>query len=173
MDSVTQDHFFVEKQKTSLCAAQNSNFRGILAKHALVMFDAANPNLDKAQCIQVGTRLAEVQQDWIQLLSSNCKGDQEYKRAVTGIVKNFTNHLMDVVLEDKRVSYDELASIGLVHSNLSCYDERRLRETRSLFQHYVRSLCDLHGKQKNNMHAVALQVLQVANILGASLDLNI
>lgn len=173
MDSVTLDHLLVEKQKTSLYAARNDNFRSILAKHALIMFDAADPTLDKTQCIQVGTRLAEVQQDWIGLLSYNCKGDQEYKRAVTGIIKNFTNHLMDVVLEDKRVSYNELASIGLVHSNLTCYDERRLQETRNLFQQYVRSLCDLHGKRASNMHAVALQVLQVANVLGASLDLNI
>jgi len=173
MDSITVDHFLVEKQKASLCAAQNKNFSGILCKHALIMFDAADPNLDKAQCIQIGTRLAEVQQDWVALLSSNCGGDREYKRAVTGIVKNFTNHLMDVVLEDKRVSYNELASIGLVHTNLSYHDERRLQETRSLFQHYVRSLCDLHGKQKRNMHAVALQVLQVASVLGASLDMNL
>lgn len=170
MDTVTIDHFLVEKQKASLRATQRENFSGILSKHALIMFDAADPALDKAQCIQIGARLAEVQQDWIQLLSSNCGGDREYKRAVTGIVKNFTNHMMDVVLEDKRVSYDELASIGLVHSNLSYHDERRLKETRALFQHYVRSLCDLHGKQKRNMHAVALQVLQVANVLGASLD---
>jgi hypothetical protein len=168
-----EDLFHLEKQRArTRGVADHSTFSGVLSRHALVMFDAANPDLDKTQCIKLGTRLAEIQTDWIGLL---CGGDaqKEYKRAVAGIVKTFTNKLMDVVVDDKRVTFDELASIGLVHSHLSPNDQRRFDETRELFQHYVASLCRLHNGRCQNIHMAGLQVLQVANVLGASLDFNI
>lgn len=178
-----EDLFHIEKQKACIRGvAEQSTFSGVLCRHALVMFDAANPDLDKAQCIKLGTRLAEVQADWIELLCGDGisppppageRYHKSYQRAVAGIVKTFTNKLMDVVVDDKRVTYDELASIGLVHSHLSPNDQRRLTETRELFQHYVASLCRLHSGRCQNIHSAGLQVLHVANVLGASLDMNI
>lgn len=178
-----EDLFHIEKQKACIRGvAEQSTFSGVLCRHAIVMFDAANPDLDKVQCIKLGTRLAEVQADWIGLLcggiggfdtSSPPSGGRKYQQAVAGIVKTFTNKLMDVVVDDKRVTYDELASIGLVHSHLSPNDQRRLTETRELFQHYVASLCRLHSGRCQNIHSAGLQVLHVANVLGASLDMNI
>lgn len=176
-----EDLFHIEKQKACIRGvAEHSTFSGVLCRHALVMFDAANPDLDKGQCIKLGTRLAEVQTDWIELLCggggdslANHQSHKSYQRAVAGIVKTFTNKLMEVVVDDKRVTYDELASIGLVHSHLSPNDQRRLAETRELFQHYVASLCRLHGGRCQNIHSAGLQVLHVANVLGASLDMNI
>jgi len=76
-------------------------------------------------------------------------------------------------VEDKRVTYNELASIGLVHSHLSSSDQRRLDETRELFQHYVASLCKLYSGRCRDVHSAGLQVLHVANVLGAMLDVNI
>lgn len=174
------DHFEVEKHRIlNRSLDDNVSFSSVLGRHALVMFDAANPDLDKSQCIKLGGRLAEVQSDWINLLCPGAgavlnRQDQQYRKAVTGIVKTFTNNLMDVVVDNKRVTFNELASIGLVHSHLSAQDQRRLNETRELFQHYVASLCKLHGgKSVKDIHVAGLQVLHVASVLGASLDFNI
>lgn len=166
------DNFMLEKHKATIRSVQEHSFTSILNRHALVMFDAANPDLEKSDCIRLGARLAEVQSDWVNLLY--CGRDREYRKAVTGIVKNFTNRLMDVVVDDKHVTFKELASIGLVHSNLSPHDQRRLDETHQLFQHYVASLCRLHNHStQNNMHRAGLQVLHVANVLGACLDTHV
>lgn len=179
MDGIHKDNFYVERHRVLRRSLDESaSFSSVLNRHALVMFDAANPDLDKSQCIKLGGRLAEVQTDWINLLCPSeailNRQDQEYRKAVTGIVKTFTNKMMDVVVDDKRVTFNELASIGLVHSHLSAKDQRRLDETRQLFQHYVASLCKLHGRAANkDIHVAGLQVLQVANVLGASLDYNI
>lgn len=165
-----KDHFYLEKHRASVRAGESEcSFTSILNRHALVMFDAANPDLDKSECIRLGARLADVQSDWVNLLYRGA--DKEYRKAVAGIVKHFTNRLMDVVVDDKQVSFAELASIGLVHHtthNMSCQEQRRLEETKQLFQHYVASLCRLHNT--NNTHRAGLQVLQVANVLGACLD---
>lgn len=166
-----RDNFYLEKHKASIRAGEEHSFTSILNRHALVMFDAANPDLEKSDCIRLGARLAEVQSDWVNLLY--CGGDKEYRKAVAGIVKNFTNRLMDVVVDDKHVTYRELASIGLVHQNLSARNQMRLEETRQLFQHYVASLCRLHNYNANTHHRAALQVLHVANVLGTCLDANV
>lgn len=169
----TEELFHIEKQRACIkSSGERQTFAGILSRHALVMFDAAHPDLDKAECIKLGTRLAEVQSDWIGLLCGN-DSQKEYRKAVAGIVKTFTNKLLDVVVDDKRVTYNELASIGLVHSHLSLRDQFRLNETRELFQHYVASLCRLHSGRCQDIHAAGLQALHVANLLGASLDLHI
>jgi len=173
MDTQHQDDFYVEKHKAFIRGIDESSFSGVLNRHALVMFDAANPKLDKRECIQIGARLSEVQSDWVNLLLGGAPPDKQYRKAVTGIVKTFTNKLMDVVVEDKRVTYNELASIGLVHSHLSSSDQRRLDETRELFQHYVASLCKLYSGRCRNVYSAGLQVLHVANVLGATLDVNI
>lgn len=174
-----EDLFHSEKQKACIRgAAQSSTFSGILNRHALIMFDAADPDLSKTECVKLGSRLADVQADWVDLLcggdsTASHPGKKDYQRAVSGIVKTFTNKLLDVVMDDKRVTYNELASIGLVHSHLSPHDQIRLQATRELFQHYVASLCRLHSGRCQNIHTAGLQVLQVANVLGASLDSNI
>lgn len=172
-----EDLFQLEKHKASIRGVSNaSSFSGVLSRHALIMFDAANPDLDKSECIKIGTRLAEIQCDWVDLLCAGIGGDEgkkNYQKAVAGIVKTFTNKLMDVVVDDKRVTYDELASIGLVHSHLSLHDQKRLNETRELFQHYVASLCRLHSGRCQNIHTAGLQVLHVSSVLGACLDMNI
>lgn len=156
--------------KASLCG--ENSFTGLIHRHALVMIDAAHKDVDKHQSIKLGARLRDVQTDWINLLCRHEKSNNEYRRIVTKIVCNFADKLMDVVLDDKFVSYDELASIGKFHSNLG--PQHQLKQTRELFQDYVLHLCKAYrAKSEEDYARRCAHCLQVANALGSWLDITV
>jgi hypothetical protein len=172
------EHEFNTEYRTSSRHTAYNKFRDIIAQHAIIMIDATEKStLDKHDCIRLGARLGKVQDHWIDLL---CVGadtaglEKEYRRVVTRIIRVFTNHLMDVLIDDCFVSYEQLASIGDFHSHLTAASEANLKRTRILFEQYALCLCMLykHGPGESRFRT-GLHALYMANALGMWLDATI
>jgi len=159
---------------------KTGQFSNILSQHAVIMVDAARPDLTKIDCIKLGGRLGIVQDDWINLLcrginnSSQSDLDKDYRRVVAKIVGKFTDNLMDMLMEDKYVTYKELASAGEFHSRVNYSAERPLKETASKFVSYVNSLYSVYrAKNENAYHRYATDCLAIGHALGVWLDATI
>lgn len=153
------------------CTTRTSShyFGHILSQHAIVMIDAAAAS-DHAAFIRLGGRLHDVQSKWINLLCARGQSetlDNQYRRVVTRLIKTFTSRLMDAIVDNKFVSYEELASIGEMHSYVHSRAEQYLTQTRSLFEKYVIAVCLLHEKQTVGRQ---LNVMHLGYELGTWLD---
>lgn len=158
-----------------------NKFAHILSQHALVMVDVAKPGLNRHSYVQLGMRLGDVQTNWVNLLCSGLENtvqpeqDKEYRRVVTNVVRDFTNQLSEMLLEDKIVGHDELvAHAGQFHSMHSAKAERSVAETNRLFCMYVDCLAQLYQcKTKQSHQQAATDCLTVGHALGAWLDATI
>jgi len=152
-------------------------FSNILSQHALVMVDAAQPNLSKQHYIQLGGRLANVQNDWVNLLCTGLNNgtvdvDKQYRRVVSGVIKRFTNKLLEMLMEDKFIPHHELvAGTDTFHSMLSGKADQSLQETSRLFHSYVDCLAALYQTRTELQHKrSSIQCFNVAHALGSWLD---
>lgn len=168
------DEFKIEYQNASRLASSTRHFSDILTQHALVMVDAALPDLKRHKYIELGTRLAEVQRNWINLL---CVGidsvrqtelDRRYRNVVTEIIKTFTENLMKMLIEDKVVRYGELACVEAFHS---AYLKHHHREMKHKFIAYVNSLYKMYSSTtQDEYYTTAMNCMAIAHSLGVFLD---
>lgn len=159
---------------------RNSAFklRDILNQHVLVMVCAANPNASKKECIQIGQRLAQVQENWIRLLCPLKKiddhdknvYDKRYREIARVVITNFTNKLMEMLVDYKVIAYEELENAHVFHS--MCGNNNNTNEMKKLFLRYLDSLtcifnCD---ESEKKFKARAVDCIYYADLLGAYLD---
>ena len=170
-----QRNFSLERRIAS--SKTGNTFNHILNQHAVVMVDGALPGMKPSQYVEIGTRLGDVQNGWIQLLCDSLKGEEQqvdmaYRRTVKSVITNFGNKLNQVLLEDQVVPYDELAGPGIfLHSKVSAKGERQLAETQRLFRAYIGSLMHMYGTQNKEAYQLsAANCIRVADALGTWLD---
>ena len=176
MNAIIDAEYCQEYRRASIRVGEES-FSDILSQHALVMVDAAVPNLPKQRYIQLGGRLANVQTDWVNLLCAGLNGkadsdDKKYRRIVSGVIKRFTNKLMEMLMEDKFIPREDLVGgTDTFHSRLSGKAEASLHETSLLFHSYVDSLAALYQSKTELQHKRAsIQCINIAHALGCWLD---
>lgn len=150
------------------------HFSDILSQHALVMIDAALPDLKRHNYVALGTRLAKVQANWIDLLCSglDCMHqtelDKQYRRLATMVIEAFTQNLMEMLIDEKVVRYNELACVEKFHT--SCLKHHH-RELKLKFLAYVNSLYDIYqSKNPDEYYKTAVRCLAIAHALGVFLD---
>ena len=166
--------------------AKNCNnetlFSDILSQHALVMVDAAQPNIDWHHYVQLGTRLGNVQNNWVDRLCIGLNygdGDggceNQYRRVVTGVIKNFTNQLLRVLKEDAFVKRDDLIKMaGELHCMHSAKADLSMQKTKRLFCNYVNCLSQMYQCNTEDAYRrSAINCFAVASALGAWLDATI
>jgi hypothetical protein len=156
-------------------------FADVLSQHAVVMVDAARIGLERSDYVRLGGRLKGVQDNWVNLLvgsggiagsdSNDVDLDARYRGTVARVIHNFTDRLLEMLVDDKVVAYHELASAGEFHASITPRAERHLRETRRLFTAYVDSLYHLyHTRTQSAYQRSAVECMAVAHALGAWLD---
>jgi len=156
------------------------HFGHILNRHALVMISAANPNTTKIECIQIGKNLLLVQQHWVNILcpiklpeKGNDKyADAKYSETVRIVITNFTDQLMEMLLDNKIIYYEDLEKADEFHS-LIATGNRYSEKMRQLFLGYLNSLTYLfqHGvKSERDFHKNAICVVHCADLLGEYLE---
>ncbi len=101
--------------------------------------------------------------------------DREYRTAMASVIEKFTQHLNEVVLDNKFVPYEELASIGIAHASVTPQARSNVKYTRELFEQHVDALCKMYQQTRgtcNHMRA-AIYAIKCANRLGVHLDYSI
>jgi hypothetical protein len=148
--------------------------RDILNQHVLVMVCAANPKASKKECIQIGQRLALVQENWIGLLCplkcvKDGDKDRKYREVVRVVITNFTNKLMEMLVDYKRITYEELENAHIFHSMAAT--GKHSDEMRKLFLRYLDSLTIIFNCVKENEFRLhAADCIHYADLLGTYLD---
>ena len=151
------------------------SFNHILNQHAVVMVDGALPKLQPSQYVELGTRLGDVQNGWVELLCDSLQGtsiDKAYQETVKRVITNFGRKLNQVLLEGKAVPYQELAAPGIfLHSKVSPKAEAHLNETQRLFETYIKSLIHMYQTQNEEAYRKSgANCIRVADSLGSWLD---
>ena len=151
--------------------------RDILNQHVLVMVCAANPFASKKECIQIGQRLVQVQENWIRLLcplkniNEHDKDvyDKKYREIARVVITNFTNKLMEMLVEYKVIAYEELENAHVFHS--MCGHNANTTEMKKLFLNYLDSLTELFNcNSEKKFKRLAVQCINYADLLGVYLD---
>lgn len=164
------------RQASSRCL--DDKFEDILSQHAIVMVDGAHPNLKRSHYIRLGNRLSDVQSNWVNLLcvglnnSVQLEQDKQYRRVVSNVIKNFTNKLLEMLVEDVHIPHSELVgNADIFHNTLSTNAQRNLTETKRLFYLYVDSLIKLyHSKTELSHQRASVNCFHIAHALGVWLD---
>lgn len=155
-----------------------SKLRDILNQHALVMVGAANPKATKMECIQIGQRLGQTKENWIGVLCplktiGECDKDyydKRYREVAREVITNFTNKLMEMLIEYKKVSYEELENAHVFHS-LCGGGKHNANKMRELFLRYLDSLTVIFNcETEKHFRSHAVDCLHYADCLGAYLD---
>ena len=168
---------FAQEYRIASEKIHNHSFNHILNQHAVVMVDGALPKLQLSQYVEIGTRLGDVQNGWVDLLCDSLHGDdmsrdRAYQETVKRVITNFGRKLNQVLLEDKVVPYQELAAPGIfLHSKVSPRAESHLKETQRLFETYIKSLIHLYQTQNEESYKKSsANCIRVADSLGSWLD---
>lgn len=175
------EHEYEQEYRHASCRNADHLFSDILSQHALVMVDAAVPDLPKPHYIRLGGRLSNVQASWVNLLCVGLENtvqterDKQYRRIVTNVIKTFTNKLLDMLVEDVHVPHHELiGDADTFHCMVSGNAEHSLRETKRLFLLYVNALSKLYQSKTVSKHKrAAIDCFHVAFALGSWLDATI
>ena len=152
-------------------------FERVLARHALIMVDAATPVVpaDKMFYVKLGTRLAASQEEWADLFcgQKDFPDDLKYKAVVKGAIASFTDRLMSMIVDGKEIVPKEIAQMI---SELHLYGAQSqgqwyLKETRQLFEFYVLSMVEMYrSKRQSEYENNALQCMIFARHLGQWLN---
>ena len=153
-------------------------FAHILSKHAMVMVDAAKPgntNSGRTFYIRLGERLAHVQDAWAKCFFYIDEDDETYQGVVYKVIVDFTDRLIEMLVDNKDISPEELATlIADLHTKalLTRDAEWYLKQTRELFTEYVKALMFMfRANNKHNYETAALRCLTIAYNLGMWLDM--
>lgn len=154
-------------------------FSDILYQHAIIMVDAA-VGRDAMEFVQLGERLNQVQSNWIDLLccginnTTQSELDKQYRKTVRNVIVKFTHQLLDMLINEKEVTVDELSSAGDFHVQVAAHAELPLQRTKMLFLTYI---VDMKNMYKTNTlsgyHRAAVACLNSAFQLGFWLDCTI
>lgn len=170
-------HHFEEEYRIASNRCSGQSFADILSQHALIMVDVARPHLEPRHYVQLGSRLAETQSAWVDLVCTGLDNtvqselDKRYRRVVTNVIKSFTSKLMDTMMGTCDVPHKELLDASTFHGHLSSRAEKHLDETRRKFTNYVDALYHLYQTEtQTQYHRSATNCIAIGYALGAWLD---
>ncbi len=151
-------------------------FSDILCQHAIIMVDAAVGH-DAMDFVKLGQRLSQVQSDWINLLCCGLNNtvqsdlDRQYRETVTRVIVKFTTQLLDMLINDKKVTVEQLSSAGDFHVQVAVRTELSLQRTKALFLAYIVDMKNMfHTVTQNSYYRASVTCLNSAFQLGFWLD---